>query len=242
MVEAVLDIDCDLPLTQNVAELEQPALAEFGGDYPIEQKQLVNEYELRAEAGVPPDLSRRTAQPAVAALQFLHKDKKQLVQVRREGFSFNRLAPYAGFDEYAEEINRRWDQYRAIAKPIQVRAIKLRYINRLQLPTDGGRVNLEKYLNVAPRLPGEQQLTLNGFFHQYAAVEPKTGHRVNIVLTPQRLEDGKLPVILDIAVSAEDKGDPGDWQRIMTTIQSLRRLKNDIFQWSLTEKCVELFR
>lgn len=242
IVEAVLDIECDLPPTQELNDLEHPAFAQFRDNYPNIQKQFVQEYELRAAAGVPPDFSSQPGQPKVASLQFLQEDKKQLVQVRAQGFSFNRLAPYAGFDEYSEEIRRRWEQYCTIAAPIQVKTINLRYINRIPLPTEDGHVELEEYLKVAPRVPGEQELTLSGFLQQYAVVEGKTGHRANIVLTPQRLDQGKIPIILDIAASADEKGDPQDWQRIMTTIRALRRLKNDIFQWSLTDKCLELFR
>lgn len=242
IVEAVLDIDCDLPPTQDISGLEQPALDQFRDRYPNIQKQFVQEYELRATAGAPPDFSSRTRRPKIAALQFLQEDKKQLVQVRAQGFSFNRLAPYTSFDGYSEEIEHRWQQYCSIAKPVQVTAIKLRYINRILLPTENGRVELQDYFAIYPRLPGEEELTLAGFVQQYAAVDKNTGHRVNIVLIPQRLEDDKFPVILDNGVSADEKGDPKDWDWIMAKIQSLRELKNDMFRRSLTEKCLMLFQ
>lgn len=242
IVEAVFDIECDLPPTQDLNNLERPALEVFRDNYPTMQKQFVQQYEVRAAAGTPPDFSAQTGRPTISALQFLREDKKQLVQVRTQGFSFNRLAPYAGFEAYSDEIERRWEQYRTIATPVQVTAIKLRYINRLLIPTAEGHVQLEEYLKVAPKVPGEQELTLTGFVQQYSAVDRRTGHGVNVVLTPQRLDHGKLPIILDVAVSADQKGEPNDWNWIIATIQSLRELKNDIFRRSLTEKCLMLFR
>ena len=242
IVEAVFDIDCDLPPVHDLNDLEKPAFELFRNDYPNAQKQFVQQYEVRAAAGTPPDFASHTGRPTIAALQFLQEDKKQLVQMRTQGFSFNRLAPYAGFVAYSDEIRRRWEQYCTIAEPMQVTAIKLRYINRLPLPTAEGHVQLEEYLEVAPKVPGEEELTLTGFVQQYAAVDNRTGHGANIVLTPQRLDQGKLPIILDIAVSADQKGEPNDWDWIIATIQSLRELKNDIFRRSLTEKCLMLFR
>ena len=84
IVEAVLDIECDLPPTQNLSDLEQPAFAIFRDNYPNMQKQFVQQYEVRAASGTPPGLSPHTGQPTISALQFLQEDKKQLVQLRTQ--------------------------------------------------------------------------------------------------------------------------------------------------------------
>lgn len=70
-------------------------------------------------------------------LQFLKNDEKQLVQIRPQGYSFNRLAPYGGFDEYLPEIERAWRLFVDIVMPLQVKLIRLRYINRFLLPMHG---------------------------------------------------------------------------------------------------------
>ena len=242
IVEAVLDIECDLPITQELGELEQPALELFRDNYPNVQRQFVQQYELRATAGAPPDVSSHAGRPRIAALQFFQEDRKQLVQVRTQGFSFNRLAPYGSFDQYSEEIKHRWEQYRSITKPVQVIGIKLRYINRILVPAQNGCVELDDYFQISPRVPGEKEMTLTGFLQQYEAVDKKSGYRINLVLTPQRLEGDKLPVIFDNGVFADEKGDAKDWGWIMGTIQSLREQKNNIFRRSLTEKCLTLFQ
>ena len=67
----------------------------------------------------------------IQALQFLHADEKQLVQVRAQGFSFNRLAPYTSLDDYLPEIERTWHLFVGLASPVQIRVVQLRYINRI---------------------------------------------------------------------------------------------------------------
>lgn len=113
---------------------------------------------------------------ALAAYQFVQSDGKQLVQVRAQGFSFNRLAPYTGFDDMLAEVERTWHLYVKIASPVQIRVIRLRYINRILLPLVEGRVELDEYLKVGPKLPDEDRLAFSGFLNQHLAIEKGTGH------------------------------------------------------------------
>ncbi len=241
IVEAVLDIECDVPPAQQLGELEQSALAQFRDGYPVLQKQFAQDYAVQLAPNAAPAVSPGSG-ARITALQFLQEDKKQLVQVREQGFSFNRLAPYGSFDDYVPEIARRWRQYIEVAAPVAVRTIRLRYINRIRLPTDGGRVELGTYFRFPPQLPEPKEFTLTGFLQQYQAVEINTGHQINLVITPQPMEGDKLPVILDNGVAVQEKGEPDNWDWILDQISKLRVLKNRIFQRELTEQCLNLFR
>ena len=238
IVEAVLDFECDLPPGQYVASLEGRARDCFSDHYPTFQTQFVQVHQIAAKPGESPEVS---VQHNVQALQFLQDDGKQLVQVRMEGFSFNRLAPYESLDDYLPEIERAWRLYVGLAKPIRIREIRMRYINRIFLPMVDGQIELEEYLNVAPRLPLENT-TFVGFLNQHAAIEAETGNRLNIVLTTQAPEGHKLPLIFDNSVVSTDPGQPEDWPWILAKILVLRDLKNRIFKRTLTEKCLNLFR
>ena len=81
-----------------------------------------------------------------------------------------------------------WRTFVQIASPVQVAAIRLRYINRILIPMVGGEVDLEEYLRVAPLIPKGAGLELVGFLSQQLAVETDTGNQVNIVLSPQAPE------------------------------------------------------
>ena len=239
IVEAVFDIDCDLPPGFDLTALEARSRTQFAGQYPKFRTQFLQELQIEATEGAQPKISGR---PAVQAFQCLQEDEKQLVQVRPQGFSFNRLAPYSSLDDYLAEIERTWRLYVDLVAPVQIRAVRLRTINRILLPLTANTVDLDEFLTIGPRLPDEDSLALSGFLSQQAAVEKRTGHQVNLVLTAQPPAGEKLPVILDITVASQSTADPADWPKILAVTGSLRTLRNRTFFNTLTAKCIELLR
>jgi uncharacterized protein (TIGR04255 family) len=239
IVEAVLDLDCDMPPGQDIASLEAPAREAFGERYPKLRTQLLHAHRIEQQIGGPAQLSSRQR---IQALQLLQEDGRQLVQVRVRGFSFNRLAPYTRLDDYLPEIERTWRLFVRLASPVQVRLIRLRYINRLLLPLVADWVELSDFLTIGPRLPGEESLRLAGFLNQYVAIENDTENEVTITLTMQPLDNNRLPVIFDIAALQAVAAEPGDWESLLAHIQSLRNLKNRVFRNALTERSLDLFR
>jgi uncharacterized protein (TIGR04255 family) len=238
IIEAVVEINCDLPLGMDLLALEEAARKCYGDVYPVARRRLIQELQFRQEGDAAPESS---VDRAVDALQFATIDERQLVQVRREGFSFNRLAPYSSLDEYLPEIQRTWLKFVEIARPVQVRRIGLRYINRILLPTVHGEVQLDEYLAIGPRLP-VPTLTVAGFLHQYVAVEPGTRNQVSITMVMHPEADGTSPLLFDIDAFRSSASVPEDWSSIRSDILALRALKNRVFLNSLTEKCLNLFR
>ena len=213
IVEAIVDINCDTPPV-DLLELESRAAAAFQDGYPKSRKQVTQRHKIQIHKD-PSELSENLVREEISALQFLSTDERQLVQVRQEGFSFNRLAPYTILDDYLAEIERTWGIFRTLTQPAQIRRIGLRFINRLFLPTIGGQVELNDYLRTSPRLPDEATLEFIGFLNQHAAIEVGTQNHVNITLLMQELEGDKLPLIFDIeAYRASIKADPKSWEKI----------------------------
>jgi uncharacterized protein (TIGR04255 family) len=239
IVEAVLDIDCDIPAAKDLAALERDAQSFFGRAYPKFRTRYLQEHEIRHQEGTPTEMVVRRG---LHALQFLLEDEKQLVQVRPQGYSFNRLAPYSTLDDYLPEIERTWRQFVELAAPAQVRQIRLRYINRILLPLSAGTVNLKHYLKFSPRIPDEDRFTLSDFLNQHSATEIESGNVVNTVLTCQAQESEFLPVIFDIEVASKASGVTTDWAWMLAKILELRALKNRVFRNTLTKRCISLFR
>jgi uncharacterized protein (TIGR04255 family) len=240
IVEAVLDIDCALRPGHPVSDLERPAREAYRDHYPKTRVQLIQQHRIEAQRGAPPQFS---VEQGLQAYQFLHDDERQLVQVRVQGYSFNRLAPYTTLDDYLPEIQRTWELFLRIASPVDVRAIRLRYINRIVLPMESGRADLDEYLRIGPRLPDEESLMLIGFLSQNAAVERETGNQLITVLTHEPQQRETLPIILDITASyAVQPLDPNNWAEILARVQSLRDLKNRAFRNTLTSRCLKLFQ
>ena len=239
IIEAVLDIDCDLPPTLDWKLLQASAHEAFRDSYPKVRQQFVQNHLLTAGEEGAPVLQFNEG---LAALQFLTQDEKQLVQFRANGFSFNRLAPYTTLDKYLGEIQTAWEKFRELAGPVIVRKIGLRMINRILLPMDGGKFKVSDYLTTAPRLPDTgMKLGIVGFLDQQVVADEDTGNLANIVKTSQLPEDDKLPVILDIDAYFLCQMPPPEWSELLPRIDSLRNLKNRIFQHSLTPQCLNLF-
>lgn len=238
IVEAVVDFDCDMPPGLDLAALEGAVRAEYGAEYPKLQRRTAHEYQFLAEKDA---VTKHSANHRLQALQCMSKDGKQLVQVRDVGFSFNRLAPYSTLDDYLPAIQTAWNSFCKLAAPVQVRVVRLRYINRMLLPIPDGGLNLAEYLKLSPQLP-DDKLKMSAFLNQYAAVEPETGHDLMLVMTSQPPEAGGLPVILDNCVGSRVELQPGDWAGLHNKLEALRKLKNRVFFNVVTPKCINLFQ
>lgn len=238
IVEAVLDLDCDLPPSLDFAALQDAVKDSYSDQYPTFRPLFFQEAKIESKSDAPAEMSVRRG---IQAFQCFDKTEKQLVQVRPQGYSFNRLAPYTRMDDYLPEIERTWHLFLKLVSPVQLRVVRLRYINRILLPLTKGQVELEQYLKINLR-PADEKLMMTGFLNQYAAVEKETGHEVNVVVTSQPPDNDRLPIIFDNCVACGAKVQPQDWTWILAKIQSLRDLKNRVFKNTLTETCLNLFQ
>ena len=96
--------------------------------------------------------------------------------------------------------------------------MRLRYINRIFLPLKEGKVDLDEYLKIAPRVPDEERLKLSSFLTQQLAVDKDTHHDVSLVLTSQPPENERLPVISDVTVGSRMNANPSDWAKMQQAI------------------------
>ena len=160
----------------------------------------------------------------------------------RQGYSFNRLAPYSSLDDYLPEIERTWKLFLEIAEPVEVNVIRLRYINRIPLPLKERGIEFNNYLKLGPQIADDDKMRLRSFLNQYTAVDTESGYEATVVLTLSPQDEATLPVIFDNCVTSESNLCPDDWSQILATVQSLRDFKNRIFERTLTERCLNLFR
>jgi uncharacterized protein (TIGR04255 family) len=239
IVEVVLDIDCDFQPNFELRAAQSAILEAFKTEYPQHDERMLHETQIRQEKGAPPKV--QLGRNALHSIQLFQEDRKQLVQFRENGYSFNRLAPYECLNTYLPEIERTWGVFNEIVRPVAVRRIALRTINRMLLPLKDGGIKLEDYFKTAPKLPPECALQFTGFLNQHMAVDPRTGYRVDIVLTTQNQEQNHLPVIFDINAFAAISSAISTWKHISDVVYDLRVLKNSVFYHTLTEKCLNLY-
>jgi uncharacterized protein (TIGR04255 family) len=240
IVEAVIDFDCDLPPDLDLPGLEAAARQKYGGSYPKLRKRFAEVHEIKTTADA--SVSEASVKRTLDGFQLLQEDEKQLVQVRRLGYSFNRLAPYPGLDALLPEVRRTWEIFCELTSPRQIRRVQLRYINRILFPMPDDSLDLDRILRCGPQLPDEDGLALTGFLTQYSAIEKRTGLNVNSVLTRQPVETPHVALIFDNAAFDERAFEAGDWAAIADRIAALRRLKNRVFANTLSEECLNLYR
>lgn len=235
IVEAIVDINCDLDPSFSLLAVEDTARRTFIGDYPNEDKQLIQEFHVETR----PEGSMQSSQALLNALRFRSVGGEQLVQVRRQGFSFNRLAPYGTLDDYLPEIQTRWDSYRDIVRVKLVKQVSLRYINHIEIPCDSNGVwEISDYFKIATSNVWRDTVMVTEFLSRYNGISTEHSSGFQVILAPK---DHAMGVVLDITVQKALDVAPGDWTLVYEAINVLRTFKNELFREAITDKCLQMF-
>jgi len=237
VIEAIIDFDCDLPPKFRMMEHGEAFKASYAADYPEVRAIYSETHEIQSGKD---GATTHNAQRTVDGYQFWNAEQNELVQVRDHGFSFNRLRPYGTLDDYLPVIRSNWEKFVAIGNPAQLKVLRMRFINRIELPFTASNFEFKDYLEICPQLPKDSNLDFAGFYHQHQAVEKETGNLASIVLATRPMVKGRLPLIFDITVSSPKATEPDDWEAIEGQFVTLRRLKNIIFENTLTKQCLNL--
>jgi len=236
ITEALIDIRTHPPQNVSLAELEGLHRS-IQTQYPEKQKRTMWESSIELKGEKEP-LAKSRSQ--VTGYLFKSADGKQVVQFRLDGFTFSRLRPYTEWPEVYSEAKRLWDIYRAGIKPIRVNRLATRYINSIEIPSK--KFDFDDYFTAAPRIPPALPQLLGHFFTRLVIPFPDEGATAIIMQTPSEKPDPiKSTVILDIDVFSEVSLASDD-TKIDEIFAILRRVKNDIFFSSVTERTKELFR
>lgn len=236
ITEAIFDIRVTLP---KEVTLEQ--LAVFQEDiktsYPTKKERYSGAFQIKT--GVAPEII--TTSNRIDGFLFHSQDGKKIVQARLDGFTFNKLKPYSNWEDFSGEAKYLWGHYLAIAKPINVVRLALRYINRIELPLPFG--DFREYILTIPEIAPGVPNSLSGFFMQLAIPNPEINADANIIETIERktIDQGTISFILDIDVFRGIILESSSGQ-IWDVLDQLRLFKNQIFLNSLTDKAKELFK
>jgi uncharacterized protein (TIGR04255 family) len=166
-------------------------------------------------------------------------DGAEAVLLRADGLSYARLSSYPGWNEFQDRFLRVWSLYVAIAAPIEISRIALRYVNDLRLPVDG-HFDFERYLTSVPRAPQGLAPEVSDFLVQMTLPGGEAGQRVAVTQATDTSarSDRELPVIVDIDASWE-RTLPVDGDlplRLPEALAHLRALKNQAFFGLVTEE------
>lgn len=234
ITEALIDIRVTLPNETTVADLARVDIGEEIG-YPHRR----NRFAFEGQIAFGDQVETATRQTHVG-YDFWSSDERQIVQVRQDGFTFSRLAPYDCWETFRKEAHRLWEFYRAMAEPVNVTRIAVRYINRLDLPLPMG--DFKDYLRTVPEVSPDLPQELNGYLMQLVIPQEDIGAFVllNEALLPPS-DPGTVSVLLDIDLFRELETSIEE-EELWSLLDQFRVRKNKVFEACITERTRELIR
>ena len=229
ITEALIDIQVDLPAGFDPGQLEE-FHASIASQYPVKNKGF--DVQMQAEFSPSQAGPAKTTQ-TLRGFAFVSADGRQVVQVRRDGFTFSRLAPYETWEDLRTEARRLWELYRSAVKPIQMTRVAVRYINQINIPLP--MRDFADYLRTIPQVsPGLEQ-GLATFFMRLE--QPQDDIGAYLVLTEAMMPTtatNVCPVVLDIDVFGRDLKLTDD-KEAWDFLELLRNRKNDVFEGCITD-------
>jgi len=236
ITEALIDIRVMLSKDFHVEdfdELNKNSLI----DYPIKEKQ--NEYtaDVKLEKNKKPFVS--TKSKGLRGFIYKSEDKKNIVQFRRDGFTFNRLNPYKDWDSLTNAARECWEIYAEISRPLKITRIATRFINHVKLPLP--IKDFADYMTAPPQNPyGKDQI--NGYLNRVKLVDNQNEINTNVTQTIEKGTDkDEVTLLIDIDTYSRKNFEPQDLA-IWDQFKKLRNKKNDVFFSSLTEKAIDLHK
>jgi len=225
IIEAVINVQVS-PLPESAVESFKIISGQVQADYPVQQ--VLSEMEFTGEVGS--QGPKASAKQRSIGIQFRSVDAKQVFQVRLNGFSFHRLAPYGDWLSFRAEASRLWLLYRAAVGPTRTETYSIRYINKIPVPI-GQRI--ERYLRVYPVIPEElPQVMSNYLMRLELQIEGGIWIAHQALLPPEMPGTGFVLLDNELRYSGLGLTDQEVWDRI----DSARHEKNRIFLGCITEE------
>jgi len=235
IVEAILDIQVAFPHAIDVSQLRELGRA-LRPEYPQFREQFQATVNLEQ---VP---TTQTINRGLRGYSFLSTDLKKIVQVRIDGFTFNRLAPYVSWEDAYSQALAAWGHYRSAFPDFKVTRVATRFLNRILLPLDDrNMVEIDDYFKIGTKDPHDDTLVFASFFSNQFFNDVQTGFGANLNTASQPVEGRNLPVILDIEVFEQRLEEVASTEPF-SILNKMREVKNRLFLRSLTAKALELFK
>lgn len=235
IVEALIDIRVRFPSSLTLERL-QSLRERLEVDYPNVRTRSRWNASLTLHATEPATMKSSDGVPDGFILG--SPDNLNVLQVRLDGFTFSRLAPYESWERLRDAARAAWTSYRADLGPLEVTRLAVRYINSLELPLPLG--DFADWIRTVPQLAPELPQQLAGYFFRVNLPYPVQQGAVCVNITqkidPQPTK-GSVPMIFDIDAFDPNPDAPDDeamWDRL----EELRRVKNEVFFGSITDRLV----
>ena len=226
--EALIDFRVRLPadFSQEALRVLADSLAsEFPKVGPIHQFQGQIEFGEEGPVAIQKD-------PQLLGYRLESHTGLDVAQIRIDGFTFSRLAPYESWDRMVEDAWVVWERYVEDLRPLGIERIATRFINRIALPPSG---QLAAVFRVPP---GVSDGRMEAFFFRYQ-LAPTDGVFTIVSLATEEGTDASVILDIDCFVRRSFATDKETLQR---QLPKIRDAKNRVFFGSLTSATIRRFK
>ncbi len=145
ITEAVIEIRYEKPLPGEQVDLLRDKLArEYASCDPL----------TRIGVAMNPARRRAVIDESGQGYRLASADRADVLLVTPGAMACSRLAPYQGWDDFSARARSNWKAWKRVVRYRPISRIGVRYINRIDIPTDGARpIQIEDYLSVFPAYP-----------------------------------------------------------------------------------------
>lgn len=174
--------------------------------------------------------------------RFDSADGTKVVQFRADGFSYSKLKPYTGWDDFSGEAKKLLELYLKVTNPVSANRIALRYINLIEVPEKVFK--LDKYFTISPTIPDALPQAVVGYLNRIVLkddTDGATGVLTQTVDAQQVATVSGTPFIFDIDVFFENIAIDPKTDEFWEKFKPLRDLKNKMFDSGLTTITKEMF-
>lgn len=215
-------------------------VAKLQPEYPNIAEQTNVEVEIDSTGGAP--IVRPQFEPN--GFRLSSNDQADVVLLGKQVIATARLAPYPGWEAFIGRARKNWATWRRLNKANPITRMGLRYINRIDIPVEEGRLPIDKYIKVLPRNPlgAAWPASLSSYLVQFTTTTRDPNWSTTITSTPVKpapLLD-HVSILLDIDVFRAHEI-PTTSNHIWDVVEAARALKNEIFELCVTDRARELF-
>lgn len=163
------------------------------------------------------------------------RDRRAVVQIRRDGFTFSRLRPYQSWDSMVAEAWPLWERFVTQLGACGVSRVATRFINVLHV--EPGQP-IDQLLAAPPSVPEGLPPTLAAFLFRYVT-ETTDGITTSVSVATED-QSGSVALVLDIDCFAQRdfSTTASGMKDIRQMLERLRASKNTVFFASIAEEAL----
>lgn len=175
-----------------------------------------------------------------AGARFLSADGTELLVISKNSLAVSCYPPYAGWSALKARADAELEHLRTLAPDRRFVRLGVRYINRIDVPMVDAQFSPEPYFTFYPKRPDilkgkpamGYSVTLDGCAVGDYLVNVNTG-----IGAPQLINHGAIMIDVDAYIEADM-----DFRTLGERLESVRAVKNSVFEGLITDRARQLFQ